>query len=128
MSEPFIFIATHTIKEGKIEEFEKYVRELVDVVQANRPRLLAFNIYANEDGTEVTNIQVHPDADSMVSYMQVLRQKLRTPHKFIHTDRIELCGVVNDRVLEIARELAGSRVPMSVKSHHLGGFTRLRTV
>jgi hypothetical protein len=66
MSEPFIFIGTHTLREGKLEGFKKACRELVEVVEANEPRLIAFNIYVNEDGTEATVVQVHPDPDSML--------------------------------------------------------------
>jgi hypothetical protein len=62
MTAPFIFVATYRIKEGKLEEYEKLWRGLVEFVQANEPRLLAFNTYASEDGTEATTIQVHPDA------------------------------------------------------------------
>ncbi|MFW6118640.1 MAG: putative quinol monooxygenase [Chloroflexota bacterium] len=124
MSELFFFSATHTIKEGKVEEFKKYVRELVEIVQANEPRVLAFNIYMNDDGTEVTNVQVHPDADSMVFHMQVWREKIGGSYEFVETDSIEFCGTPNDQVLQMARQLAGSGVSMNVKSHHLGGFTR----
>jgi hypothetical protein len=42
MSEPFIFIGTHTISEGKLEDFKKSCRELVEVVEASEPRLIAF--------------------------------------------------------------------------------------
>ena len=49
MSEPFIFIGTHTIREGKLEDFKKSCGELLEVVEANEPRLIAFNFYANED-------------------------------------------------------------------------------
>jgi hypothetical protein len=71
MSEPFIFIGTHTIREGKLEDFKKQWLELLEVVEAKEPRLIAFNAYVNEDGTELTIVQVHPDADSMGFHMQV---------------------------------------------------------
>ena len=31
---------------------------------------MAFNEYANEEGTEVAVVQVHPDADSMAFHMK----------------------------------------------------------
>ena len=48
---------------------------LIDFVQANEPRLIAFNEYANEDGTEVAVVQVHPDADSMAFHMEVIAER-----------------------------------------------------
>lgn len=52
MSEPFIFIGTHSLKEGKLEDFKKYEQELVELVEANEPRLIGFHIFLNQDGTQ----------------------------------------------------------------------------
>jgi quinol monooxygenase YgiN len=126
MSEPFIFIGTHTLKEGKLQDFKQSCGELVEVVEANEPRLIAFNLYVNEDGTEVTVVQVHPDADSMLFHMQVAREHISEAYQSTlnKTERIDLYGKPSDAVLEMIRQLAGSGVPLSVKAHHLGGFTR----
>ena len=109
MSEPFIFIGTHAIREGKLEDFRKQWLELVEVVEAKEPRLIAFNAYVSEDGTEVTVVQVHPDADSMGFHMQVARDHISQAYQ---------------SVLETIRQLAGSGVPLSVNVNYLGGFTR----
>jgi hypothetical protein len=126
MSEPFIFIGTHTLKEGKLEDFKKSCGGLVEVVEANEPRLIAFNLYANQDGTEVTVVQVHPDADSMLLHMQVAREHISESYQSTleKTERIDVYGKPSDTVLEMISQLAGSEVPLSVKAHHLGGFTR----
>jgi hypothetical protein len=126
MSEPFIFIGTHTLKEGKLEDFKKSCGGLVEVVEANEPRLIAFNLYVNQDGTEVTVVQVHPDADSMLFHMQVAREHISEAyHSTLEkTERIDVYGKPSDTVLEMISQLAGSEVPLSVKAHHLGGFTR----
>ena len=96
------------------------------MVEANEPRLIAFNVYANEDGTEVTIVQVHPDADSMLFHMQVAREHISEAYQSVldTTKRIDVYGTPNDAVLEMISQLAGSEVPLSVKPNHLGGFTR----
>ena len=126
MSQPFIFIGTHTLKEGKLEDFKKSCGGLVEVVEANEPRLIAFNLYVNQDGTEVTVVQVHPDADSMLFHMQVAREHISEAYQSTleKTERIDVYGKPSDTVLEMISQLAGSEVPLSVKAHHLGGFTR----
>jgi hypothetical protein len=63
---PFILIATNRLKPGKLDHEKQRVPDLVDFIQANEPRLIALNQYANEEGTEVAAVQIHPDADSMV--------------------------------------------------------------
>jgi hypothetical protein len=47
------------------------VPDLIDFIQANEPRLIAFNEYANGEGTGVAVVQVHPDAESMVFHMEL---------------------------------------------------------
>ena len=126
MSESFIFIGTHTIGEGKLEDFKKSCGELLEVVEANEPRLIAFNLYANEDETEVSVVQVHPDADSMLFHMQVARDHISEAYQSVleKTKRIDVYGKPSDTALEMIRQLAESEVPLSVKANHLGGFTR----
>ena len=126
MSEPFIFIGTHTIREGKLEDFKKQWRELLEVVEAKEPRLIAFNAYVNEDGTELTVVQVHPDADSMLFHMQVARDHISEAYQSVleKTKRIDVYGKPSDTALEMISQLAGSEVPLSLKANHLGGFTR----
>jgi len=75
MTGPFIFIATNRLKQGKLESEKKRLPQLIDFVQANEPRLIAFNEYANEEGTEVAVVQVHPDADSMVFHMELIAER-----------------------------------------------------
>jgi hypothetical protein len=40
------------------------------------PRLIAFNVYVDQDGSNATVVQVHPDADSMLFHMQVARDHI----------------------------------------------------
>jgi hypothetical protein len=128
MAEPFIFISTYTIKEGKLEEFSAYTHEIVELIQSNEPRLLAYSTYASEDGTKATTVQIHPDADSMMFHIQLMRKELDSSHEFLDPDRITFCGELNDQVLELVRQIAGSEVTLDVNPQQLGGFTRLKSI
>ena len=129
MSGPFIFIATNRLKEGKLDEEKERVPGLIDFVQSNEPRLIAFNEYVNEDGTEVGVVQVHPDADSMEFHMKVVRERAERAYAetLDATTSIQVYGTPSDNVLEMLKQQAGSGASLSVRSHHLGGFTRVRT-
>jgi hypothetical protein len=127
MSEPFIFIGTHSLMEGRLEDLKQYEQELVALVEANEPHLIAFHVFVNQDGTQATTVQVHPDAASMEFHMQVLSEKISQAYEFLErTERIEVYGTPSDQVLKMMRPLAGSGVPLSVKANHLGGFTRAK--
>jgi hypothetical protein len=60
---------------GAIDAERVRVPGLVQFLEREGPRLIAFNKYANTDGTEVTVVQVHPDAESMTVHMQAVRER-----------------------------------------------------
>jgi hypothetical protein len=126
MSGPFIFIGTHRLKEGKLESFARDCKALADVVEANEPRMIAFNVYASDDGTEVSVVQVHPDAASMLLHMQVVRQHITDAYadSLDETTSMMVYGPPSDEVLAIMTQLASPGVPVSLKPRQLAGFTR----
>lgn len=126
MSGPFIFIATNRLKPGKLGDERVRVPGLVEFVEANEPRLLAFNEYVDEEGTEVAVVQVHPDADSMAFHMEVVAERAAAAYAETveATTGIEVFGAPSDAVLEMLRRQAGAGVPLRVKPLHLGGFVR----
>ncbi len=75
MSSPFIFIATNRLKPGELDRERKRVPGLVEFIEANEPRLIAFNEYVNEAGDEVTVVQIHPDTASMEAHMEIVRER-----------------------------------------------------
>jgi hypothetical protein len=126
MTGPFIFIGTHRLKEGKLSDFEAAWRDLVAVVEANEPQMIAFNAFANEDGTEVTVVQLHPDAASMELHMQVVREHITSAYEELleETTSIQINGELSDAARGMIEHLAGSGVALKVKPNALGGFTR----
>ena len=126
MPGPFIFIGTHRLKEGKFEDFKANSAALVDVVESNEPRIIAFNIYANEERDEVSVVQVHPDAESMTLHMQVVRQHISDAYaeSLDATTNMMVYGEPNDDVLAVVTQLASPGAPVAVKPRHLAGFTR----
>jgi hypothetical protein len=126
MTGPFIFIATNRLKQGKLNSEKKRLPDLIDFIQANEPRLIAFNEYANEEGTEAAVVQVHPDTDSMVFHMELIAERAASAYAdtIDATTNIQVFGTPGGTVTDMLRRQAGAGVPLSIKPHHLGGFTR----
>ena len=126
MSSPFIFIATNRLKPGRLEGERKRVPSLVEFIEANEPRLIAFNEFANEAGDEVTVVQFHPDAESMEAHIELVRERAQEAYAetLEATIRIQVFGRPTDAILEALRKQAGSGVEIIVNGEHLGGFTR----
>jgi len=126
VSGPFIFIATNRLKPGKLADERNRVPGLVDFVEANEPRVIAFNEYVNEAGTEVAVVQVHPDAESMAFHMEAIAERAASAYAETveATTSIQVFGTPGNAVLEMLRRQAGTGIALSVKPDHLGGFTR----
>lgn len=88
--------------------------------------MIAFNVFADEDGTEVSVVQVHPDAESMLRHMEVVRQHITAAYAdSLETTRsMVVFGPPSDEVLGMMTQLAPPGVPVHVKPRHLAGFTR----
>jgi hypothetical protein len=131
MSEPLAYISTWRIKEGRFEDFVQFSQKMVAIYQAKEPRLIAINLFCNDDGTEMTSIQVHPDAASMDFHMQVLEQALGEEMRqwveradFLEPKHIEIYGTPSTRLLEADRPVVEAGIARRIKSRHIAGFTR----
>jgi quinol monooxygenase YgiN len=127
MAAPFIFIGTHKVKPGKLGEFEAWFADYCNTtVEPNEPRLLSFNAYVNPDANEVTVVQVHPDAESMVHHMSVITEHVgRAYADFLERgSRWQVYGTPRAGVLELVQQMAGSAEPLT-SQEPFAGFTRL---
>jgi hypothetical protein len=89
MSDLILYVDTSEVREGALEELKPAIKELVDFVEANEPRLIAYNVYLSDDGTTMTRerssrlrlLGVPPDGGrSVVSPVQRARHAVLDPH------------------------------------------------
>jgi hypothetical protein len=127
MAQPFIYIGTYTIKDGRLEDFKRMCEGIVELVDSSEPRVISFNFYYDEASNEVSCVQVHPDADSMVNHMNLLQEFFAaatgsdSPIDVVTTNYIY--GAPNDTVVKMIEEWDPG-VPMPIKATSLGGLTR----
>jgi DNA-binding PucR family transcriptional regulator len=126
MPGPFIFIATNRLRDASFGAEQQRVPGLSRFIEANEPRLIAFNEYASEDHTEVAVVQAHPDAASLEFHMSIIGDRAREAYAqtLEATTGIQVFGTPTGKILRMLRQQAGSGVPLSIYPHHLGGFTR----
>jgi hypothetical protein len=111
VAEPFISIGTHTIKEGKLEALKQNLPAFCQVIEANEPRLVHFGFCFDEDGTEVSVVQVHPDPASMAFHMQVIPEHLVGAYEFLDKTRsVQMYGAPSDALVEQIRQATGPGV------------------
>lgn len=126
MSEPIVFISTHKIREGKLDDFKRFSREMTPLIDASKPNTLFFQPYLNEAGTEVTFIHVFPDADSMDSHFEGADSRSARAFEFIQPLHFEIYGTPSEQVLSTMRQQTTTlAVPLTLRPQPLAGFIRL---
>jgi len=127
MSEPIVFISNQRIKNGKLEGYKHYYRQVAELTAANKPGTVAHLAYINEDGTEMSIIHIFPDAESMELHMRGVDELAKKAFEFMEIVSFEIYGKPSDMVLDMMMKIVGSGVALSIKPQRIGGYIRLKS-
>jgi hypothetical protein len=125
MSDTIVYVDTSDVREGALEELQAGMKELVDFVEANEPRIISYNVYFNEEGTRMTVMHVHPDAASVEYHLEVAGPFFRRFVELVTLTSTHIYGRPSETVLRQADEkvrLLGRGV-VHVQALH-AGFSR----
>ena len=129
MSEAIVYVDTSDVREGALEELKAAIKRLVDFVDANLPRLIAYNVYLSDDGARITVVHVHPDSASLEYHMGVAGPVFRRFVDLVTLTSIHVYGEPSEKVLKQLHEKArllgrgAVAVEVEVDARH-AGFTR----
>lgn len=118
-SEPIVSVDSSEILEGKLEELKTAVKELVEFVEANEPRTVAYNVYFSEDGARMTVLQVHPDSASMEFHMKAAGPAFPKFKELIKLSTVDIYGKPSPSLLEQMRQKAQMLGNATVLVHEL---------
>jgi hypothetical protein len=120
-----VYVDQSDVREGALEQLKSGMEELVELIAANEPRILAYNVYFSDDGTTMTVVHVHPDSASLEHHMQVAGPVFRRFADFVTLSSIHVYGELPELVLEQVRAKARLLGRGVVEVHALhAGFTR----
>jgi quinol monooxygenase YgiN len=128
MSNAIVYIDTAEVRAGALEELKSAIKELVEFLDANVPRLIAYNVYLSNDVTRMTVVHIHPDSASLEYHMEVAGPAFRQFVELVTLSSIHLYGEPSEKALkqlhEKARLLGRGAVAVEVEALH-AGFNRL---
>jgi hypothetical protein len=127
MSSPIVFVSTHRVKEGKLDDFKQLSREMAPLLEAGQPNTVFFQGYLNEEGTEVTFVWVFPDSAAMDLHFQGADERAAKAYEFVQPQRFEIYGTPSDQVLSMMRQQTGPGVDLVLKPQPMAGFIRLKS-
>jgi quinol monooxygenase YgiN len=125
MSDAILYVDTSDVREGALEELKPAVARLVEFVEANEPRIIAYNVYFSEDGTRMTVVSLHPDSASLEYHLEVAGPRFREFVALVTLSSIQIYGDASETVCKQSREKARllGRGLVDVQPLH-AGFTR----
>jgi hypothetical protein len=125
MSDAIFYVDISDVRKGALEELKAGMKELVEFVQANEPRIIAYNVYFTDDGARMTVVQVHPDSASLEYHMEVAGPVFGRLAKLVTLSAIHIYGESSEKLLKQAHEKARLLGGGDVAADALhAGFTR----
>jgi hypothetical protein len=123
MSGPFVFTFRARYSPGERDRYLASCMECVEVVETEEPRVIAFNMWENADGTETSAIQVHPDVESLEHHFKIFTERLAAKVEgTIDVLEYSIYGEPTQAVLDVLQFAPDADV--RIHSRHLGGFLR----
>lgn len=126
MHESIVYIDTSEVQAGKLNELKAAMESLAQFVEANEPRIIAYNVYFTPDGTQMSVLHVHRDLASLEFHMKVAGPKFPSFAQFIKLLSIDIYGRPSDELLEQLQHKAQLLGAGKVLIHDLhAGFAHL---
>jgi hypothetical protein len=126
MSGPLIFISHSRVKPGKLAEYREHVTEAADLVESDEPRMIGFNNYASLDGTDVSTVQIHPDAESLDTHLKLFAEKLQArAFDALDSSEVDVYGEPSESARQQLEQMAGvTGIRVRILPVHQAGFLR----
>ena len=127
MSEPIIFISNQRVKEGKLEGYKDYYRQVAEQAKEHKPGTVAHIAYHNEEGTELSIIHIFPDAEAMELHMRGVDELAKKAYEYVEILSFEIYGKPAEAVLERMMQIVGSGIALNIRPQLIGGYIRFNS-
>jgi hypothetical protein len=100
VSDPLVYIDRSDIRDGKLEDVRKGIRDLVEFVDEREPQLIGYSFYFNEGGTGMTVVAIHPDSASLELHLEIGGPAFRKLSELVELRTIDIYGRPSEKVLD----------------------------
>ena len=127
MSEPIVFISNQRVKEGKLEGYKDYYRQVAEQAKKHKPGTVAHIAYHNEEGTELSIIHIFPDAEAMELHMRGVDELAKKAYEYVEILSFEIYGKPAEAILERMMQIVGSSIALNIRPQLIGGYIRFNS-
>jgi hypothetical protein len=117
MADPLLFVTTYPVKPGMLDRFKEPV-----------PRVIHSAVYVDDDRSEATSVQLHPDAGSMDEQFAVLGDRTFEWQEYVDSSEMQvlICGEPSHTLRTMMDRIKSAGIAVTIK-HPVTGFSRLPT-
>ena len=125
MNSHIYYLDFSIIRPGKLSELKNVVKELVEFVDLKEARLISYNIYFNEEGSQMSLLQIHPDSASLEFHLELGGPIFLKFKDLIQLLTIQIYGEPSENLLKQLHRKAQMLGNAKVTIHNLqAGFSR----
>lgn len=124
MSRPLIFMSTHRVAAGRGDDLRALATEYVEFVRAHEPATVGLHLALDEDGTELTYVQIQPDPEAMDEHLSLVIERFGTALEIAPPTSIKVCGTPGPVLRGALDNNRDAGVPITVVRDRLDGFVR----
>jgi quinol monooxygenase YgiN len=126
VTEPIIVVDTSEVREGRLDELRRGIRDLAAFVEAEESDPISYEVYFSGDGRLMTVVQVHPDSASMERHMEIAGPAFARFAELVNLRTVDIYGSPSQLVVERLHRKADMLGTATVTVHdRLAGFARL---
>lgn len=118
MGEEVVYVDRFELREGRLDDFKRYAKEMAELAERNEPGVVSFNYYLDEGGTKGTAVFVFTDAEALDVHLDLVSARFQQGYELLAAAEIDLLGRPSDRAVAMARSFGAS-----VKAQ-VAGFSR----
>lgn len=124
MSEPLVFVTTHTIEDGQAQAVEQLAQRFARRVEESETGLVSFHFFIDEKASKIVNTHVHADSASMEAYLPIVQELIAEALPIAPAHRIEVFGTPGPMLRMALDNNAEAGATVVVVERHLAGFER----
>jgi hypothetical protein len=127
MDEPIIVYTDRSdIHAGSLEALRRGMADLARFVETHEPDILAYNVFFDEAGAQMSVVHVHRDSASLAFHLEVAGPEFAKVAQFITLRLIDVYGDVGEdlpaQLLQKANLLGNGKVTIHLRQ---AGFARV---
>lgn len=104
--------------------FERSNAAIARIVEDTEPSVIAFHALLTEDGDRFAGMQFHPDAESVVFHLQVVKEAVEDVSGSLEIEEFKVMGPSNDTIDQMMKRMADAGMKVEHLPVHVAGFTR----